>query len=67
MTFWNRYGSNSGGRLGATVLVRYNPHDVTDAVIAGGAHSDVSNGRFFLAVGALFAAVGAAVTWFAFG
>ncbi|GID96552.1 DUF3592 domain-containing protein [Amorphoplanes digitatis] len=65
VTFWNRYGSNSGGHRGTQVAIRYNPHDVTDAVIAAGAHGGVSNGLFILAVSAVFAAVGAAVTWFA--
>jgi hypothetical protein len=67
VTFWNRYGSNAGGRLGTQVAVRYNPHDPTEAVIVSGAHGAASNGLFFLFIGALFAAVGAAITWFAFG
>jgi hypothetical protein len=65
VTFWNRYGSSIGGRLGRQVLVRYNPHDDTDAVIAGGAHGPTFNGLFFLLIGVVFTAVGTAVTWFA--
>jgi hypothetical protein len=65
VTFWNRYGSSLGGGLGRQVLVRYNPHDATDAVIAGGAHGPTFNGLFFLLIGVVFTAVGTAVTWFA--
>lgn len=66
VTFWNRYGSNVGVRAGTSVDVWYNPDDATEAVIAGGAHGAVPNGLFFLLLGGLVAAVGAAVTWFAY-
>ncbi|GAB1692847.1 DUF3592 domain-containing protein [Krasilnikovia sp. M28-CT-15] len=64
VSFWNRYGSSVGGRIGQQVTVRYNPCDTTDAVIASGTHSSVSHVMLFLLIGAVFTAAGAAVTWF---
>ena len=45
VAFWNRTGSNGGGRIGSTVRVLYNPADPAEATVVSGAHGDVSTSR----------------------